>query len=160
MLALLVALAIPTYGPIPGPSATAVGLAVPVAEGQAVIVNSGSTNVGGYVVRVWADGTVAVDQGVPLRKTIPKQLVAHFFADLRAAGKLDALPTTACMKSASFGSALHVGYRGRFSPDLSCPSDSESARALAIDAHAIVEAAGVSLLPRSRSIGCVRSGTP
>jgi hypothetical protein len=152
MLALLLALAIPTYGPLPAPTQTAVGLVVPVAEGQAVIVNSGSTNIGGYVVRVWADGTVAVDQGTPLRKTIPKQLATRFFEDLRAAGKLDALPTAACMKSASFGSVTRVGYRGRFSPDLSCPSNSESARALAIDANAIVQAAGVSMLPRSRSM--------
>jgi len=152
MLAVLLALAIPTYGPLPAPSATAVGLAVPVADGQAVIVNSGSTNTGGYVVRVWADGSVTVDQGVPLRKTIPKQLATRFFADLRAAGKLDALPTAACMKSASFGSVTRVGYRGRFSPDLSCPSDSGSARALAIDVNAIVQAAGVSMLPRNRSM--------
>ncbi|MGD1068059.1 MAG: hypothetical protein ABR975_14725, partial [Vulcanimicrobiaceae bacterium] len=104
MLALLLALAIPTYGPIPQPRTTVAGLILPTTPDQAVITNSGSTNTGGYVVRVYANGTVSVDQGVPLRKPIAKQLVDRFFADLHAAGPVDALPTPHCMKSASFGS--------------------------------------------------------
>jgi hypothetical protein len=151
MLALLLALAIPTYGPIPQPRVTVAGLILPTAAGQAVIVNSGSTNSGGYVVRVYANGTVSVDQGVPVRKTIAKQLVNRFFADLHAAGPLDALPSPRCMKSASFGSTTHIGYLGKLSPDISCPSGSATARTLAIDANAIVNAAGVSLLPTGRS---------
>jgi hypothetical protein len=150
MLALLLALAIPTYGPIPQPRTTFAGLILPTAADQAVIANSGSTNTGGYVVRVYADGMVSVDQGVPLRKPIAKQLVDRFFADLHAAGALDALPSPHCMKSASFGSTTRIGYLGKLSPDVSCPS-SATARTLAIDANAIVNAAGVSLLPRSRS---------
>ncbi|HTW84276.1 MAG TPA: hypothetical protein VMD91_09435 [Candidatus Sulfotelmatobacter sp.] len=151
MLALLLAFAIPTYGPIPQPRTTFAGLKVPTADGEAVIANSGSTNTGGYVIRVYADGTVSVDQGVPIRKTISKQLVTKFFDDLHAAGPLDALPTAACMKSASFGSSTRVGYHAQLSPDLSCPSTSSIGRALTIDVNAIVNAAGVSMLPRSRS---------
>jgi hypothetical protein len=152
MLALLLAFAVPTYGPIPMPRVTFAGLAIPTAADQAVIANSGSTNIGGYVIRVDADGTVSVDQGVPLRKTIPKQLATHFFDDLRAAGDVEALPQAMCMKSASFGSSTRIGYRGKLSPDLTCPSNSSAERALAIDVNAIVSAAGVTIVPRGRSL--------
>lgn len=153
MLALMLAFALPTYGPIPAPSASPGGVPVrvPTAAGEAVIVDSGSTNRAGYRLRVYADGTTALQQGdAALRKHVSPALVARFFADLRAAGPLDALPRAACMKSASFGSSTTIGYRGKMSPDLACPSASRAARALAIDADALAAAGGVTMLLRPR----------
>jgi hypothetical protein len=152
-VSLLVALilAIPTYGPIPEPSGSPAPayLRVPTASGEALIVDSGSTNRAGYRLRVYADGTTALQQGdVPIRKRIPAELVKRFFADLQAAGPLDRLPVAHCMKSASFGSTTQIGYRGALSPDVSCASGSTATRALAVDATAIAGAAGVSMLPR------------
>ncbi|HEY0394103.1 MAG TPA: hypothetical protein VGD01_06365 [Candidatus Elarobacter sp.] len=155
MLSALLALAfaIPTYGPIPegsgSPAPAPAYLRVPTTPGEALIVNSGSTNRAGYRLRVWADGTTALQQGdVPLKKQVSAELVKRFFADLNAAGPLDRLTLAHCMKSASFGSATAIGYRGKMSGDISCPGTSTAARALAIDATALAEAAGVSMLPR------------
>lgn len=154
LLALAVlAFAIPTYGPVPNPSGSpappAAYLRVPTVAGEALIVDSGSTNRAGYRLRVYADGWTALQQGdVPLKKRIPAALAKRFFSDLRAAAPLDRLSVMRCMKSASFGSTMQIGYGGKMSPDLSCPSSSSAARALAVDAAALAEAAGVSMLPR------------
>jgi hypothetical protein len=122
---------------------------IPTAADEALIVNSGSTNSAGYRLRVYADGTLALQQGdAALRKHAPPALVKRFFADLRAAGALDALPRAACMHSASFGSSTQIGYRGKMSPDLTCPSRSPAARALAVDADALAAAGGVTMLLR------------
>ena len=150
---LLLAVALPTYGPIvqPSPSGNPVpGMRMPVAAGEALIVNSGSTNRAGYRLRVYDTGWTALQQGdVPLRKRVSLALVKRFFADLRAAGPLDALPVARCMKSVSFGSSTEIAYRGKMSGDVSCGSTSAAARALEADALALADAAGVSMLPRS-----------
>ncbi|HEX3463678.1 MAG TPA: hypothetical protein VHS78_06445 [Candidatus Elarobacter sp.] len=151
--ALVLAFAIPTYGPVPDSSATPgpapAYLRVPSSGNEALIVNSGSTNRAGYRLRVYADGTTALQQGdVPIKKRVSATLVARFFADLKAAGPLDRLQTAHCMKSASFGSTTQIGYRGVMSPDVSCPAGSDIVRALSIDATALADAAGVSMLPR------------
>jgi hypothetical protein len=148
--ALVLALALPTYGPVPQPSASAPAvLRIPTAPNVALIVNSGSTNTAGYQLTVFEDGTTALVQGdVTLRKRAPAQLVARFFADVRAAGPLDAIPAGMCMKSASFGTTTRVMYRGKTSPDISCPSPSAQARALAVDVQSLADAAGVSIVPR------------
>jgi hypothetical protein len=155
LLAMLLAFAVPTYGPIPEPPGSAepppAYLRVPKTTGEALIVDSGSTNRAGYRLRVDASGWAALQQGdVPSRKRVAPALVARFFADLRAAGPLDRLTTMHCMKSVSFGSSLQIGYRGKLSPDLSCPSASSIVRELAIDAGALADAAGVSMLPGTR----------
>ncbi|HEY6236916.1 MAG TPA: hypothetical protein VIW69_17575 [Candidatus Elarobacter sp.] len=150
-LILTVAFAVPTYGPIPMPSGSppVPAARVPTAADEALIVNSGSTNSAGYRLRVYADGTTALQQGdAAVRKHVSLALVQRFFADLRAAEPLDALPRAACMKSVSFGTSTQIGYRGKLSPDLSCPSASSTARALAVDADALAAAAGVSMLLR------------
>jgi hypothetical protein len=153
LLALVLAFAVPTYGPIPDPSGSPspppAYLRVPSADGEALILDSGSTNRAGYRLRVYATGWTALQQGdVPVRKRVSAALVKHFFADLRAAGPLDRITVMRCMKSVSFGSSMQIGYRGKLSPDLSCPSASSAARALAVDAGALADAAGVSMLPR------------
>jgi hypothetical protein len=154
-LVLTVAFAVPTYGPIPMPSGTppVPAARIPTAADEALIVNSGSTNRAGYRLRVYADGTTALQQGdAALRKHVSLALVKRFFADLRAAGALDVLPRGACMKSASFGSSTTVGYRGKLSPDITCPSASPAERALAVDADALAAAAGVSMLLRPQPL--------
>jgi hypothetical protein len=153
LLALVLAFAIPTYGPIPDPSGSPAPppayLRVPATAGEALILDSGSTNRAGYRLRVYADGWTALQQGdVSIRKRVPASLVKRFFADLRAAGPLDRITVMRCMKSVSFGSSMQIGYRGKLSPDLACPSSSSAARALAVDAGALADAAGVSILPR------------
>ncbi|HZW52489.1 MAG TPA: hypothetical protein VFF00_00580, partial [Candidatus Elarobacter sp.] len=111
MLSALLALvfALPTYGPVPEPSGSPTPpptyLRVPTVPGEALIVDSGSTNRAGYRLRVYADGTTALQQGdVPLRKRVSPELVKRFFGDLNAAGPLDRLTVMHCMKSMSFGS--------------------------------------------------------
>lgn len=145
MLLLALALgAIPIYRPIEGPSPTTPpGMRIPVAATEALIINSGSTNTAGYRLRVNANGWTTLQQGdIPLRKRVSSALVRRFFADLRAAGPLDAIPARVCMKSASFGTTMQIVYRAKTSPDLNCPS---TARTLAQDAYALADAAGVSL---------------
>src|SRR5581483_1779688 len=117
-LALALALAVPTYGPVPQASASPpTVLRVPTAANVAMIVNSGSTNTAGYQLTVNEDGTAALVQGdVTLKKQIPALLVRRFFDDLRAAGPVDALQAGACMKSASFGTTTRILYRGKTSP--------------------------------------------
>jgi hypothetical protein len=139
---------LPTYGPIPGPRPTAPpGARIPTAAGEALIANSGSTNTAGYTLRVYADGTTALLQAdIPQHKRVARTLVDRFFADLRAAGPLDALPRTFCMKSASFGTTTTISYRGKISSDMSCPGRSVAARKLASDASALADAAGLALL--------------
>ena len=145
------AFALPTYGPIPAPSGSPLVPAarIPTAADEALIVNSGSTNRAGYRLRVYADGTTALQQAdAAVRKHVSLALVERFFADLDAAGALDKLRRASCMKSASFGSATYVAYRGKMSPDLTCPSASPEERALAIDADTLAAAAGVTMLLR------------
>ncbi len=151
LAALVLALVVPTYGPVPQPSPTPPPvLRLPTAPNVAVIVNSGSTNTAGYQLTVDEDGTVALVQGdVTLKKRVSMQLVMRFFADLRAAGPVDKIPAAMCMKSASFGTATRVLYRGKTSPDVSCPSPSEQGRMLEVDAQSLADAAGVSILPRA-----------
>jgi hypothetical protein len=155
--ALFLAVVMPTYGPLtqPAPSPMPVaGMRVPVAPGEALIVNSGSTNRAGYRLRVYDTGWTALQQGdVPLRKRVPLALVKRLFADLRAAGPLDRLQTARCMKSMSFGSVTQIAYRGTMSPDVSCGGTSDAVRALEADALALADAAGVSMLPaRTREL--------
>ena len=152
LYALILALAIPTYGPLPAPAPSAPAyLRVPTVPTEALIVNSGSTNRAGYRLRVYADGTTTLQQGdFPIKKSVPAALVKRFFADLKAAGTLDQLASARCMKSSSFGSTTQIGYLGKMSPDVSCPGG-PAMRKLQIDAEALADAAGVSMLPRAGS---------
>jgi hypothetical protein len=147
LLLALVLAALPTYGPLAAPSPTTPpGMRIPLAAGEALILRSNSTNTAGYRLRVNASGWATLQQGdVALRKRVSAALVKRFFADLQAAGPLDQLAAHPCMKSASFGTTLTIVYRGKTSPDVSCPM---TARQLAGDALALADAAGVSLEPR------------
>ena len=152
MVLALVLAVLPTYGPIPSASpSTPPGMRVPVAADEALIINSGSTNRAGYRLRVYTTGWTTLQQGdMPVRKHVPTALVERFFDDLRSAGALDGLPRALCMKSTSFGSTTQIVYRGKTSPDISCPGTrSQALRTLEHDALALADAAGVSILPRA-----------
>ncbi len=133
-LALLLAvILLPSPAPLPSPPAL-----------DAVITNSGSTNIAGYRIEVAPDGHAQVTQGAATRSvTIPAKLTTQLFTDLAAAGPLDALPTQPCMKSASFGSRTTLAYKTKTSADLQCGQLSPAGRALAADAAAITEAAAI-----------------
>jgi hypothetical protein len=143
LLALVAGNAVPLpSSPAPGPSAS------PAVN--AVIVNSGSTNLAGYRIEVAPDGRAQVTQGEATRSvTIPAKLATQLYADLAAAGPLDALPTEPCMKSASFGSRTLLAYKTKTSGDLQCGQMSAAGRALAADAAAIAEAAAVHPMHRT-----------
>jgi len=133
-LALFLALLLPSPAPLPNPSPTL----------SAVIVNSGSTNLAGYRIEVAPDGHTQITQGMATRSIdLPAPLVTRFYADLAAAGPLDALPVQPCMKSASFGSRTTLAYKMKTSADLQCGQTSAAGHALAADVAAITAAAGV-----------------
>ena len=130
-LALFGGAALGIGGPVPN---------LPVPKGAAVILNTGSTNTLAYRVIVSQSGAasyvVAYQNG---SGALPRDLARRFFADLRSAQPLSRLSPSACMKSASFGSATFVWWRGQRSSDLSCPGNAR-ARALFDDASEIAGA--------------------
>jgi len=125
----------------------------------AVIVNSGSTNSYGYTIHLSSDGkaTVALQArgaapGTPKPFTVPAATTATFFSDLAAARKGDAT-TVPCMKSASFGSSVHISWQGWTSPDLTCPPKDSLGDALITDVGAIRTAAGIPESPPLHNAG-------
>jgi hypothetical protein len=135
LMALILSLALSTDAP------------APVADGEALIVDSGSTNVAGFRLRVFENGRFFIEQGNPAKGRVRSALVRRFFEDLRAAGSLDRLGQAQCAKSASFGSWTRITYRGETSPDISCPSTT-AVQALTRDVGALADAAGIKRLPR------------
>ena len=132
----------------------------------ASIVNSGSTNSYGYTIAVSSNGKASVTlkersgavASAAKSFTVSPAIVARFFADLAAARKGDA-QTVPCMKSASFGSTIHVTWQQWVSPDLSCPAKDSLGDALIKDVDAIRQASGISAMPL-RSGGPVIESTP
>ena len=110
----------------------------------AIIHNSGSTNTLGFTITVSSDGTASTSlRGQTDHAfTLQQDLSARFFRDVQAAA-LATSPPHHCMKSASFGTATTVQWRGWTSPDLLCPPLSPSVEALAQDVNAIESAAGI-----------------
>jgi hypothetical protein len=134
----------------------AVALLAAVPKGSAQIVDSGSTNTSGYRIVVQSDGSAAISvqqvakqYSTPKAFAVSKETATRFFADLAAARKGNAT-TVPCMKSASFGTTLHVTWQGWTSPDLSCPPKGSLGAALIADVQAIREASGVSAVPLRR----------
>lgn len=121
----------------------------PVDEAHVLIVNSGSTNFQGFSLLVSQDGEAKLKQGnSTLQRYLPQIFTTHLFADLRAAGALDALPRSRCMKSASFSTTTRIFYRGKTSPDVSCPSPNAVLQHLAMDVMAVLDAANITAIPR------------
>ena len=112
----------------------------------AVIQNSGSTNVPGFTIKIWSDGSAwsvplrhGTAAGAPATGTVPAQLTAKFFEDVRAAKRTGQLAVKHCAKSASFGTSMTMTYHGWTSPDVTCPGDAQVI-ALAADANQIAAA--------------------
>jgi hypothetical protein len=110
---------------------------------DAVIRNSGSTNVGGYVVVVHPDFSVDVYvNGGTQRTTVAPAQAKWLFAKLNEAMPLPDLAVTHCMKSMSFGTRTTIAYKGQVTPDLSC-GGSDQTRELSRTAAIIVDQLGV-----------------
>jgi hypothetical protein len=121
---------------------------------SAVIVNSGSTNTIGYSITVASDGQASLTTqnrdgsatGPAKPFTVPPATAERFFADLDAA-KSGSAVTVPCMKSASFGSSMHVKWQGWISPDLECPAKTAAGDALIKDVDEIRQASGLAEQP-------------
>ena len=114
-------------------------------SGQATIIDTGSTNRPGLSVTLDEHGSQATVErrgGSKQVVKLAKDVCDRFMRDLKAAGPLDELPKTHCMKSVSFGSALYIEYNGVRSADLSCPQHDPRAVALKNDAAEILAAGG------------------
>ena len=110
---------------------------------QASIIDSGSTNRPGVTIRLDASGnaTVSPQDAPPQTIRLEAQLGQQLMRDIKAAGKLSAIPKKHCVKSVSFGSSLYVEFNGDRSPDLNCglPEDPRAA-ALQKDAKDVLAA--------------------
>ena len=121
---------------------------LPVPKGAAVILNTGSTNTGGYRIVVQRSGDAEyIAQATRAKAQVPASIASRFFSDLRAAAPLQNVQHAACMKSISFGTSLFVYWNHSRSPDLSCPADARGS-ALEADALAVASALHISNAPR------------
>jgi len=116
----------------------AVVLVGAVTVDSAVIVDSGSTNSRANQIVVRAEGTASITSGTSSPKlfTVPKDVVARFFAAL-AAVREENVPSGSCAKSASFGSTIRVKWDGWVSSDVTCPPPSTVGSAAVKDAQAL-----------------------
>lgn len=104
--------------------ATAPRMLPPMRPTDALIRNSGSTNMAGYTIVVHPDASVDMTMdGELTHATAGLAQVRWLFKKLHAAGPLDVMPGGHCMKSASFGSTTTIVYDGKTSPDLTCGGD-------------------------------------
>jgi|SRR5579875_3622178 len=120
---------------------------------QAIVEDSGSTNIAGLRVTVSTDGQASVEphDGRAQHVNLSQSMCEQLLRDLEEAGPLDRLPARHCIKSVSFGSRITIEYNGATSPDLSCPAAGNShLEALQKDARAILEAARRATGIRSR----------
>lgn len=129
------------------------------AHDGAIIRNTGSTNVPGYVIKIWSDGTAQVfpalrngqPAGAPQAGRVSPALARSFFENLHAAKSGGPIASQSCMKSASFGSATVVQYHGWTSPDLECPGDGFVV-SLGSQSHQIASTLGVPRRTTPRSL--------
>ena len=136
-------------------------------SGEALIVNSGSTNTTGYTIYVQSTGHVryvvtgrastSVDRHL-LSGHVAKAQAGKLFHDLAAAMPFAKLPSGHGVKSVSFGTSLFITYRGTRTPDLSFPVSPE-VQALKADATAIAAALKLSNTPR-RPVGLLTPRLP
>ncbi|MBV8344990.1 MAG: hypothetical protein JO190_08380 [Candidatus Eremiobacteraeota bacterium] len=130
------------------------GLVAAAPRDSAIIINSGSTNTIGYAITVWSDGKASLTtqnrDGSPAGPAKPFSVApataARFFADLATAKNAKAA-TVPCMKSASFGSSMHVKWQDWTSPDLECPPKTSAGDALVKDVDDIRQASGLAQTP-------------
>src|SRR5580704_18015021 len=97
---------------------------LPVPKGAAVILNTGSTNTGGYRIVIQRSGDAEfIDAKRRATGQVPSSLAAKFFGELEAAMPLSKIQIYPCMKSASFGTCVFIWWRHERSPDLTCPAN-------------------------------------
>ncbi|MGA9944798.1 MAG: hypothetical protein WBP75_07140 [Candidatus Cybelea sp.] len=136
------------------------GVVAATPSDTAVIANSGSTNSYGYTIHIASDGKASFTfqkrgesaATTPKPFSVPMATAARFFSDLAAARKGNAA-SAPCMKSASFGTSMHVTWQGWVSPDLSCPPNDGFGEALVHDITAIRQAAGIPEMPLHPATG-------
>jgi len=122
----------------------------------ATIMNSGSTNRSGYIIKLRSDGSGSVQpnripqNAMPRRLVIPAALAKKFLADVKAAkiASPAAPDVTSCVKSASFGYRLTVTYHGWTSADLTCPGAGAEAERLLAGIREIEQAGNIQMGPR------------
>lgn len=121
---------------------------------DALIVNTSSTNTSGYTFYVSPRGAVQfVGSTHPSSEvylgiaSLPKAQTKKLFQDLAAAWPLTSLHVRHGLRSASFGTATYITYKGQKSPDLTFGGDAR-ANALKADIGAITQALHVGNTPR------------
>ena len=82
-----------------------------------------------------------------MEEPVSAQDVGKLFQDLNAAMPLTSLPVRHGMRSASFGTATYITYRGQKSPDLTFASDPRTV-ALKADIDSITKTLHVGNAPR------------
>ena len=130
----------------------------------AVIENTGSTNTTGYRVTVSSDGSASMVMDSPRIVSQSEQATAvvqykhrtvkaatKLFQDLKDAMPLTSLPVRHGMRSASFGTATYITYKGQKSPDLTFASDPRIV-ALKADIDQITKALHVGNAPRRPNV--------
>ena len=134
--------------------------AAPCRLDGARILDTGSTNVAGFTMAIRSDGTgwwrPSTRMGqptAPARTFTIAQGIARRFLDALADGRAQHVRGVPCMKSASFGHSVFALWHGWRSPDITCPLDSTSARAIAADIHAVIAASGMPAPTVGRRIG-------
>ncbi len=129
-------------------AASAADLHLRPRNGEALIVNTGSTNTRGYRIYVQPSGRVRyvlanrsrASQSESMRGgKVAKAQAAQLFHDIARALPFAKLPAGHGVKSASFGTSTYVTFGRQSSPDLSFPENAK-ARALAADARSIATA--------------------
>jgi len=117
-----------------GVAADVTSLTLAPGKGEAMIVNTGSTNTTGYTIWVQPSGKAryAIQRGQgndiqamahPTAGRISTAQSKKLFQDLAAAGPLSALPARRGMRSASFGTVTYIYYKDSRSPDLTLGGD-------------------------------------
>jgi len=94
---------------------------------DAVIRNSGATNLAPYTIVVHPDATADVYIGGSTRKeSIGTPQMKWLFLKLREAMPLGRIAVGRCMKSASFGTSTTILYQGESTPDRCCGGGTET----------------------------------
>ena len=98
---------------------------------------SGSTNSKPFTFVIQFDGTVSITQDGQTQTSVAStSSTSRFYEDVDANLPVSNLATTICAKSASFGTATTITYRGSTSGDISC-SNSPAASQIWNDIQAL-----------------------
>lgn len=114
---------------------------LPVPDGAAVILNTGSAELSGYRIVIAPTGKAeSIDGAGRSKGQVRQDLADALFRDLTAAGALSKLDAAACAAAATSPKTV-LTWHGEQSPDLSCAN---SGSALLSDVQAIARALYVS----------------